>query len=49
MSVTAGYGVAFVAEVGGEVSFHLGGGFEGHWIQMRVEFGEEAEAVAFYN
>ncbi len=33
------------AEVFGEVFFHLGRGFEGHGVEVLVEFGDEAEAV----
>src|SRR3954466_9429622 len=45
--VTACDRVACAAEVFGQIDFHLGGGFEGHGVEVREEFGKETEAVAF--
>ena len=35
------------AQVLGQVHFHLGGGLERHRIQVRVQFRQQADAVAF--
>ncbi len=43
--MTAGDGIALGAQVFGEVFFHFDRCFEGHGVEVLVEFGHEAEAV----
>jgi hypothetical protein len=45
--VTACDGVTGATQVFGQINLHLGGGFEGHWIEVGEEFGQQTQAIPF--
>lgn len=47
-SMSAGDGVTGLTQVFRQIHFHLGRCFERHGVQMHIQFGQELNAITFY-